>query len=126
MVRYFSFNILKPTWSSSFRKYFLSVVSYTAKYSLHVKGNLLALWFNLFCSHCTVHTLNETSLFLGLMLHTVQLAIPNRCELLSNFPLDHSIAVANIFVTIHIASAPSLNFRGICDAFLKQCSRIAA
>ena len=39
--------------SSSFRKYFLSVVSYTAKYSFHVKGNLLALWFNVF----TLYTL---------------------------------------------------------------------
>ena len=28
--------------SSSFRKYFLSVVSYTDKYSFHVRGNLLA------------------------------------------------------------------------------------
>ena len=34
----------------------------------------------------------------------------------------HSIAVANIFVYIHLASAPSLNIRGICDAFLKQCT----
>ena len=33
--------------SSSFHKYFLSVVSYKAKYSLCVnKGNLLAPWFN--------------------------------------------------------------------------------
>ena len=60
MVQYFSFDILKPNRSSSFRKYFLSVVSYTAKDSLRVKGNLLAPWFN-------VHTLY--------MLH-----IRNHCE----------------------------------------------
>ena len=35
--------------------------------------------------------------------------------------IDHTIAVANIFVNIHIASASSLNFRRIIDAFLKQC-----
>ena len=34
--------------------------------------------------------------------------------------IDDSIAVANIFVNIQIASAPSLNFTGIYDAFLKQ------
>ena len=38
------------------------------------------------------------------------------------FLLDQSIAVANIVVNIHIASAPSLNFRGILDAFFKQCT----
>ena len=38
---------------SSFRKYFLSLVSSTAKYSFHVKGNLLAPWFNVF----TLYTL---------------------------------------------------------------------
>ena len=37
------------------------------------------------------------------------------------FLIDLSNAVANIFVNIHIASAPSLNFRGLCDALLKQC-----
>ena len=34
--------------------------------------------------------------------------------------IDHSIAVANSFGNIHIVSAPSLNFTGIFDAFLKQ------
>ena len=34
--------------SSSFHKYFLSVVSYKAKYYLHVIGNLLAPWFNVY------------------------------------------------------------------------------
>ena len=37
--------------------------------------------------------------------------------------IDQSIAVANMFVNIHIASAPSLNCREIFDAFLKQCRR---
>ena len=53
-------------------------------------------------------------------MYTLQLRIRNHCELI--LLIDHSIAVANIFVNIHIASAPSLNFRGIFDAFLKQCS----
>ena len=36
--------------------------------------------------------------------------------------IDHSIAVANIFVNIHNAPAPSLNVSGIVDAFSKQCT----
>ena len=36
--------------------------------------------------------------------------------------IDHSIAVANTLVNIHIASAPSLNFRGVFDAFKKMGS----
>ena len=53
MVQYFSFDILKPTGPLPFTN--ISFLSYKAKYSLRVNGNLLVPWFNVYTLYTVEH-----------------------------------------------------------------------
>ena len=69
------------------------------------------LFLGLMCTHCTNCTVGYTKLLLTLKQFSSR---PQYCS--RKYVCDYTV-----LYSVHIASSPSLNFRGILDAFLKQC-----